>query len=76
MATARYRTKDGWSVEIVCLANTLDRHDGEWLRISYSVSSLEAWDLQQTTETAGNSRSSAPWVSLPVGQCAGMEQVA
>jgi hypothetical protein len=31
----RYRTKDGWSVEIVQPACTPDHHDGEWLRIKY-----------------------------------------
>ena len=31
----RYRTKDGWSVEIVQLTCTPDHHDGEWLRIRY-----------------------------------------
>jgi hypothetical protein len=48
----RYRTKDGWSVEIVRLVCTPDHHDGEWLRICYfgyhvrdvrSVSELERY---------------------------------
>ncbi len=26
----RYRTGDGWSVEVVRLTCTPDRHDGEW----------------------------------------------
>lgn len=31
-----YRSSDGcWSVEVVRLAGTPDRHDGEWLRIRY-----------------------------------------
>jgi hypothetical protein len=48
----RYRTKDGWSVEIVRLECTPDHHDGEWLRVCYfgyhvrdvrSVSELERY---------------------------------
>jgi hypothetical protein len=48
----RYRTEDGWSVEVVWLSCTPDHHDGEWLRIRYfgfhvsdvrSVSELERW---------------------------------
>jgi hypothetical protein len=31
----RYHTRDGWSVEVVRLTCTPDRHDGEWLRIRY-----------------------------------------
>jgi hypothetical protein len=31
----RYRTPDGWSVEVVQLTCTPDRRDGEWLRIRY-----------------------------------------
>ena len=31
----RYRTGDGWSVEVVRLTCTPDRHDGEWLRIRH-----------------------------------------
>lgn len=30
----RYRTADGWSVEVIGLALTPDRHDGEWLKVS------------------------------------------
>ena len=30
-----YRTKDGYSVEVVELAGTSGNHDGEWLRIRY-----------------------------------------
>jgi hypothetical protein len=31
----RYRTRDGWWVEIVQLTCTPDHHDGQWLRIRY-----------------------------------------
>lgn len=31
----RYRTADGWSVEVVRLTGTPDRHDGEWFRLRY-----------------------------------------
>jgi hypothetical protein len=31
----RYRTEDGWSVEVVWLTCTPDHHDGEWLRVRY-----------------------------------------
>jgi hypothetical protein len=31
----RYRTADGWGVEVVPLTGTPDHHDGEWLRVSY-----------------------------------------
>ncbi len=33
--TDRYRTADGWSVEIVQLTGTPDHHDGTWLRVCY-----------------------------------------
>ena len=48
----RYRTADGWSVEVVNLTGTPDRHDGQWLRICYcnywvadvrSIAELEQW---------------------------------
>jgi hypothetical protein len=31
----RYHTGDGWTVEVVRLTGTPDRHDGEWIRIRY-----------------------------------------
>src|SRR5258708_39273423 len=31
----RYCTGDGWSVEVVRLTCTPERHDGEWLRIRH-----------------------------------------
>jgi hypothetical protein len=30
-----YRAAEGWSVEVVRLSRTPDRHDGEWIRIRY-----------------------------------------
>jgi hypothetical protein len=35
LARMRYRTSDGWSVEVVSLTGTPDHHDGTWIRISY-----------------------------------------
>jgi hypothetical protein len=31
----RYRTGDGWTVEVVRLVLTPDKHDGEWMRVNY-----------------------------------------
>jgi hypothetical protein len=48
----RYRAPGGWTVEVVCLAGTPDRHDGEWIRLRYygfyvadvrSAGELERW---------------------------------
>ncbi len=60
----RYRTGSGWSVELVSLTLTPDRHDGRWLRVRYlgyyvadcgSVAELERWvtlaDLQRDALT-------------------------
>jgi hypothetical protein len=30
-----YRTRDGYTVEVVQLSDTSGNHDGEWLRVSY-----------------------------------------
>jgi hypothetical protein len=30
-----YRTKDGYTVEVVELSDTSGNHDGEWLRVRY-----------------------------------------
>ena len=30
-----YRTKDGYTVEVVQLSDTSGNHDGEWLRVRY-----------------------------------------
>lgn len=35
MSDMRYRTRDGWSVEIVSLTETPDHHDGKWMRVTY-----------------------------------------
>lgn len=48
----RYGAGDGWTVEVVRLAATPDRHDGEWIRVRYfgyfvadvrRVADLERW---------------------------------
>jgi len=48
----RYRTPDGWAVEVVQMTGTSDRHDGESFRVSYcgyhvgyarSVEELQRW---------------------------------
>jgi hypothetical protein len=31
----RCRTESGWSVEMVRLTGTPDKHDGPWLRVRY-----------------------------------------
>jgi hypothetical protein len=31
----RYRTADGWAVEVVALSATPDRNDGERLKVTY-----------------------------------------
>src|SRR5260221_10947799 len=43
----RYRTGDGWSVEVVRLTCTPDRHDGEWLRIRHL-----GYDIRDTRNIA------------------------
>ncbi len=30
-----YRTKDGYTVEVIQLSDTSGNHDGEWLRVRY-----------------------------------------
>ena len=58
----RYRTADGWAVEVVELSATPDRNDGERLKVTYcgffvalarTVGELEQWfaltDLQPET---------------------------
>lgn len=32
---SRFRTADGWTVEVVFLAATPDHHDGAWLRVRH-----------------------------------------
>jgi hypothetical protein len=52
MAADRYRTAGGWSIEVVRLIGTPDKHDGEWLRVCYygyhvadvrTVAEIERW---------------------------------
>jgi hypothetical protein len=62
----RYRTADGWAVEVVALSATPDGNDGERLKITYcgffvalvrTVGELETWlplsDLEPETLTRG-----------------------
>ena len=48
----RWRTADGWAVEIIGLECTPDRHDGTWMKVTYygffvalvrSVAQMERW---------------------------------
>jgi hypothetical protein len=48
----RYRTADGWAVEVIALSATPDRNDGERLKVTYcgffvalvrTVAELEQW---------------------------------
>jgi hypothetical protein len=58
----RYRTADGWAVEVIALCATPDRNDGERLKVTYcgffvalvaTVTELEQWfplaSLEQDT---------------------------
>ncbi len=58
----RYRTADGWAVEVITLAATPDRNDGERLKVTYcgsfvalvrTAAELERWfsltDLEPET---------------------------
>jgi hypothetical protein len=58
----RYRTADGWAVEVIGLSDTPDRNDGERLKVTYcgffvalvrTVAELEQWfspaDLEPET---------------------------
>jgi hypothetical protein len=69
----RYRTADGWSVEVVRLTCTPDRHDGEWLRLRYlgyhihnarSVMELESYirlsELEDSSRRPGLSLGDLP----------------
>jgi len=49
---AHYKTEDGWSVEVVNLTCTPNKHDGEWIRVRHfgwyvadlrSVEALESY---------------------------------
>lgn len=68
----RYRTPDGWAVEVVLLSATPDRNDGECLKVTYygsfvalvrTVAELEQWfalsDLEP--ETLISRRQLARW---------------
>jgi len=63
----RYRTADGWAVEVVELSATPDRNDGERLKVTYcgffvalvrTVAELERWflltDLEPETLIPGH----------------------
>ena len=60
----RFRAPGGWTVEVVCLTGTPDKHDGPWLRLRQfgywvadirEVSEIEHWfplaDLEQEVLT-------------------------
>jgi hypothetical protein len=62
----KYRTKDGYTVEVVHLAGTSGNHDGEWLRIRYqgyhvtdvrSIAELERYIPLRDLEADGLARS-------------------
>jgi hypothetical protein len=55
MGTDRYRTASGWTVEVVRLSGTPDKHDGEWLRVAY-----RGWHVADVRSVAEVER----WVSL------------
>jgi hypothetical protein len=69
----RYRTPDGWAVEVVGLSATPDRNDGERLKVTYygffvavvrTVAELEQWfalsDLEPETLISRRERVSRP----------------
>jgi hypothetical protein len=69
----RYRTPDGWAVEVVGLTATPDRNDGERLKVTYygffvavvrTVAELEQWfalsDLEPETLIARRKRAGWP----------------
>ena len=47
----RYRTADGWSVEVVHLEVTPDRHDGEWIRLRQHGCWVESGNCSGRGET-------------------------
>jgi hypothetical protein len=64
-----YRTKDGYSVEVVQLSDTSGNQDGEWLRVRYhgyhvadvrSVAELERYFPLGELEADGLARRRAP----------------
>src|SRR5215469_17637607 len=76
-----YRTKDGYTVEVVQLSDTSGNHDGEWLRVRYhgfhvadvrSVAELERYfplgELEaDALASAGPGRHGPPTRPLPGG---------
>ena len=66
----RYRTKDGWSVEVVNLACTPNHHDGEWLRVrnyGYFVADLQSVDaLEDYVPLSALEDALAHWIALAV----------
>ena len=69
----RYRTPDGWAVEVVGLSATPDRNDGERLKVTYygffvalvrTVAELEQWfalsDLEPETLIPRRERAGRP----------------
>jgi hypothetical protein len=69
----RYRTQDGWAVEVVGLCATPDRNDGERLKVTYygffvalvrTVAKLEQWfalsDLEPETLISRRERTGWP----------------
>jgi hypothetical protein len=79
----RYRTQDGWAVEVVGLCATPDRSDGERLKVTYcgffvalvrTVAELEQWfalsDLEPETLISRRERAGRP---VPLRQTAGAQ---
>ena len=71
----KYRTKDGYTVEVVHLAGTSGNHDGEWLRIRYqgyhvtdvrSIAELERYIPLRELEADGLVRGAVRPVLRPV----------
>src|SRR5215468_6427441 len=65
----KYRTKDGYTVEVVQLSDTSGNHDGEWLRVRYhgfhvadvrSVAELERYFPLDELEADALARRCAP----------------
>jgi hypothetical protein len=74
----RYRTADGWAVEVVGLSATPDRNDGERLKVTYygffvavvrTVGELEQWfalsDLEPETLVSRRERACRVVLLLP-----------
>ena len=74
----RYRTPDGWAVEVVGLSATPDRNDGERLKVTYcgffvavvrTVAELEQWfalsDLEPDTLISAPQMHRLGWLGTP-----------